>query len=278
MRVYVSVDIEGIAGVTGWQDCSEGRPGYPRAVEYMRGEALAAARGALAAGAEEVVIRDAHGSALNLPAAGWPPGCRLLSGWADRTGYDMVEGIDSTFDALVLVGYHGGAGAEGGILAHTMSSSIVREVRVAGLRANEAVIAALRAGACGVPTACCAGDAACVAEVQAWLPGIATVTTKAGLGFECGLHRRPEDVSAEIERVVGDALAAPVLPPPFHLDGPVDLEMSLTDRRAAEVAAMLPGCAFDHLSATVRTSCADGRAVATTIELWLRLALSTRVP
>ena len=132
MKIYVSVDIEGICAVNERAALMPGGHGYERACRLMKAEALAAVAGAQAAhkdsGAEDdlvITVRDAHGTGANLDAEGWPEPVRLITGWSDYTGYAMVEGLDLSYSAVVLVGYHGGAGAPHGVLAHTMSGRTI---------------------------------------------------------------------------------------------------------------------------------------------------------
>ncbi len=271
MRVYVSADIEGVAGVTVADDIFEGRPGYDRAASLLRGEVLAAVRGARDAGAREVIVRDAHGSAANLSAEGWPAGVRLLSGWADTDGYAMVQGIgsapDLAVDALVLVGYHAGSEHDRGNLAHTLSPEVIHRVEIDGRACNEAVLVALEAGEAGVPVVALSGDRWCVEEFAAWSPRTVAVVAKTGLGHEAALHRRPEDVRDAIYAAVQEGLALGV--EPLRLGAPAELRVRFAHRRQAQVAALVPGAERDGDTVAIRVE--DGRAAARMVELLLRL-------
>ena len=143
MRIYLSVDMEGLAGVAHPNQVTYGlandRTDYDRSRALMAGETVAAIEGALAAGADEVVVNDSHWQMRNLRAEDLPAGARLIVG--DKP-LSMTQGIgadgDGTFDGAAFVGYHAGAGNASGVIGHTYSSATVMELRVNGRRHNEA--------------------------------------------------------------------------------------------------------------------------------------------
>src|SRR5437016_11887453 len=108
MRVYISGDIEGITGIVSWSQC--GRPNkdhydWDFARRMYSHDINAAIRGARAAGATTVVVKDSHNTGKNLLIEDLEPGTELISGYG--AGLDgMMEGINSSFDAMMLVGYH----------------------------------------------------------------------------------------------------------------------------------------------------------------------------
>jgi D-amino peptidase len=174
MRVYISIDMEGVAGVATFDQVVRGGHGYPRAQELMTGEANAAIAGAFDGGATEVLINDSHGTMDNLIHAELDQRARIIFGSPKLDC--MAEGIDENHDVALFIGYHAAAGSEG-VMAHTYSSTFT-EVRVNGEPVSEADVNALQAAAVGVPVGLLTGDDQICAAIQKTLPGIETVTVK----------------------------------------------------------------------------------------------------
>lgn len=119
MKIFISSDIEGTSGACNWDEALE-TDHHKFLGPQMTKEVAAAASAALESGAEEVLVRDAHGGALNIDPAGLPRGARLLRGWAHDI-YCMMSGIDrDKYDAVLFTGYHAGAKNPGNPLSHTM--------------------------------------------------------------------------------------------------------------------------------------------------------------
>lgn len=236
MKIYISCDIEGVNGVIAGSQCGPSGDGYGNARLWMTEEANAAIRGASRAGAEEIVVKDSHGSGTNMLLDKLDGRAQLISGWG--MNHSMVEGLDETFDALVLVGYHAMAGTETGSLAHTMRGH-VHGVAINGQPIGEVGIAALYAGAHGVPLACACGDVALTDEVSALLPGTTTVSVKDSL-TRFGSQMLPIEQSRQaIEDGVFEALSQPVFPDPYH---PQPIEMGYTAHKpeAAHICSYIP--------------------------------------
>ena len=120
MKIYISADIEGITGTTNWDETEKKHPDYPEFRDQMTAEVAAACEGALAAGATEIMVKDAHDSARNIQAEKLPKGSLLWRGWSGHP-YFMVDGMDSTYDAVLMIGYHSRAGSHTNPLSHSMS-------------------------------------------------------------------------------------------------------------------------------------------------------------
>jgi D-amino peptidase len=207
MRVYLSVDMEGLAGVSHPAQTYFGRDGtdradYDRSRGLMAGETNAAIAGALAAGASEVVVNDSHWQMRNLRAEDLDPAARLIIG--DKP-YSMTEGI-GPFDAAAFIGYHAGAGHPSGVIGHTYSSLAIMEVRVDGVPHNEAGLNALRLAEHGVPVVLVAGDDALAGEVEQLLPWAERVVVKRALGAHVAESLSPERAQAAIRDGMGRAL------------------------------------------------------------------------
>lgn len=240
MKIFISADMEGVAGVVHWDQVDPGRPDYAWARRLMAAEVNAAVAGACAGGATDVVVNDAHYTMRNLPPEGVDRRARLISG--SFKPLSMVEGLqDGGFAAALFVGYHAAAGHPG-VLSHTYSSSTIQAIRLNGRPAGEVTINAAAAGTLGVPVAMVAGDAPAVIEARDLLgEGVEGVAVKEARGRYSALSLHPavarERISAAAARA---AQRAPVLrpwtPPP-----PYAFEVVFCDTGMAESALLLPG-------------------------------------
>jgi len=236
-RVFVSVDMEGVAGVASWDQTIRGGHGYPRAQELMTEEANAAIRGAFAGGADEVLVNDSHGTMDNLLHERLDQRARLIFG-APRASC-MVQGVRAGDALAVFVGYHAPAGEEG-VLAHTFSAHFT-ELRVNGAPMSEAEVNGLYCASLGVPVGVLVGDDRICGIARKAFPGVTTVEVKRSEGFSAtdGLHpvvarRRIEDAVAEAVARSDELEAAKV---PDRLSLEIDFAMPVD----AEIAATVPG-------------------------------------
>jgi D-amino peptidase len=166
LKVFISVDMEGITGVVNWEDVSRTGKDYDYFRRIMTEETNAAIEGALAAGATEIIVRDSHGSARNILPGLLNRNARLIRDWS-RGPKGMMEGIDESFDAALLIGYHASTANVRGVRAHTMSSANLTSIKVNGVEMPEAGISALIAGHFGVPVVMISGDDAIADEATA---------------------------------------------------------------------------------------------------------------
>jgi D-amino peptidase len=180
MKVFISSDIEGTAGITAWDEAKKGNPEYEEFREYMTDELVAACEGARAAGATEVVVKDAHSTARNLILSKLPDYVRIIRGWSGHPDM-MMFGIDSSFAAALYIGYHNKAGTDTNPLAHTLTGTVSR-LLINGEVASEFTINALCAVRYGVPSVFLAGDAGMCAEAKGLVAEISTVATSDGFG------------------------------------------------------------------------------------------------
>jgi D-amino peptidase len=180
MKIFISADIEGIAGITDWKEAKPGSSEYRPYQERMTAEVNAACLGALAAGAKEIWVRDAHWFARNLLHERLPREVRLVRGWS-RHPYMMVQELDGSFDAAAFVGYHSMGGSGANPLAHTLTSSF-QSVRINGKPVAEFHLYAGAAALEGVPAIFASGDQRLCEEVKAFEPHIETVATSYGHG------------------------------------------------------------------------------------------------
>ena len=174
-RVYISVDMEGISGISGDDQLSAGGAEYGRSRKLMAEDANAAIRGAFAGGATDVLVNDSHGGQRNLLPEDLDPRARLICHSFKRHG--MMEGLDDSFSAVVFVGYHTRAGAPRGLFAHT-GSGVVADLQINGRSVGEGGMNAALAAWHGVPVVAVSGDDAAVTEVLESAPGARGVVVK----------------------------------------------------------------------------------------------------
>lgn len=180
LKVFISVDMEGLAGVVTGNDVGGATGDYQYFRKIMAEEANAAIAGAMRAGATEVVVRDSHGAKQNILPGDLDPRARLLRG-ASTGPKNMMEGIDSTFAAVVFIGYHAKAGTPNAILAHTSNGNVV-DFSVNGVSLPEGGYNALVAGLYGVPVVFVAGDQAVVRQIRTLLGNVDGVAVKEEIG------------------------------------------------------------------------------------------------
>ena len=238
LKVFISVDMEGITGVVNVDDARRGGKDYDYFRQTMTREANAAIEGALAAGATDIVVRDSHGSALNLLPEMLNRNSRLLRDWSQGP-LVMMEGIDETFDAAVYIGYHARAGTADGVLDHT-SSGDVTDVSINGLQMPETGYNALMAGHFGVPVVFVAGDQAVVDQARELLGNIETVAVKEGIGA-AALNLHPEVAREQIRAGVEKALRNLDDYEPYRLRAPYTLVLTLKTEQNIYRGALYPG-------------------------------------
>ncbi|WP_069998141.1 M55 family metallopeptidase [Cellulosilyticum sp. I15G10I2] len=181
MRIYISADIEGVTGVSTWEETLKGNAEYDRCREQMTREVAAACEGALAAGADYIIVKDAHEDGKNLIHSMLPEQVKIISGWSNHP-YNMVEGLDESFDGVMLIGYHSGGSSNGSPLAHTLSINSIRNITINGKKADEFLIYAYAAHRLKVPVIMVTGDGELIRHVRAFDPAIKTVAVQEGFG------------------------------------------------------------------------------------------------
>ena len=237
MKLFVSVDLEGVCGVVDERDTARDGPAARRARDHLRADLDAVLEGCLAAGADEVVVCDAHDDGRNLDPAGLPRRVTLVSG-SPAPG-SMFEGLGSGCDAALFVGYHARAGTAGAVLEHTWDHRIY-EVRVGDLPVGEFGIAALLAGHFAVPAVYLSGDDKVVAEARALVAGIAATVVKTGIRREVAAWHAPEEARTRMRADVEAALRTPRKPAPLVWDG-APLRLTFTRVTYCDLAETCPG-------------------------------------
>jgi D-amino peptidase len=235
MRVYISVDLEGIACVTTTRSV-EGE--YAMARRWMTAEANAAIEVAFERGATEVVVADSHGSMLNLLPDELHEGAILVRG--SPRPLAMMEGLDERFDAALLIGYHAMAGAAKGVIAHTYTGPLYA-LRLNGILVGESGFNAAIAGHFGVPVALICGDDALESEARALLPWTERVVTKWAISPWAARNLTPKASQKRIREGAGRALDRLSEMQPYVLETPIRFEADFAAPAYLTIGADIPG-------------------------------------
>jgi D-amino peptidase len=238
LKVYISVDMEGIAGVVASHQTGPGGHEYGWARRLMTAEANAAIAAAFDAGATEVVVNDSHGPQTNLPPDEVDRRASLITGQPKPLG--MTQGLDSTFDAAIYIGYHAHGSEAQSVLGHTFSGAL-KHVRLNGQEVGEYGLNGMVAGHFGVPVVLISGDDKIAAEARAFFPGIEAVVVKQGIAMTAARTLHPQEARARIAAGVKAALGRRASMRPVRLPTPITLEIELATMAYADAAANVPG-------------------------------------
>lgn len=240
MKIFMSVDIEGINGICSWDETEHDSPRYAEFQKELQKEVNAACRGALKAGATEIVIKDAHDSARNLNCLDLPKEARLLRGWVGSP-CSMMAGLDETYDAVMFVGYHSPSRSNQNSLSHTMNTTRVFEVKINGIQTSEFYINSLFASYLNVPVAFLSGDKHLTEIVKEQNENIETVVSKEGVhGGVISPH--PEITWGEIEEGAYKALKKDLSQNLVPLPKKFKIEIQYKKHNDAYNASFFPGC------------------------------------
>lgn len=238
LRIFISVDMEGIGGIgTGQMTNSGGGKDYALGRELMTEEVNAVVSEAFRAGASHVLVNDSHGDMQNLLHTRLDPRVEYIQGNTKPLG--MVQGLDDSYDAAVFLGYHARAGTEGGFLAHTGSGS-VKGLWINGIEVGEGGMNALFAGSLGVPVILAAGDSV-FAHQFAELTGARTVSTKTAIGAAVARLAHPDVVRRRLTEGLRDALASLASAQPFVTTTPVTVRARFASTTRADILQAVPG-------------------------------------
>lgn len=238
LKVFISVDMEGITGVVISDECSRTGDDYALFRKLMTLETNAAIEGALAAGATEIWVRDSHGSARNILPDLLHEKAVLLRGWSG--GFkSMMEGIDKSFDAVIFIGYHAKAGTPDAIIEHTMSGTVM-DSSVNGVSLPEAGWNALIAGYYNVPVVFAAGDTALCDQLKGMFGQIETVSVKTAIGASA-VNLHPKVAWMKIRKGVEKSLREVSQYKPYKLSAPYTLVLTLKREEMVYNGSFYPG-------------------------------------
>jgi D-amino peptidase len=238
MRIYLSVDLEGVNGIVHSSQTQPGEPGYERAVGLMHRETNAVIEGAMEAGATQVLVNDSHWDMRNLRPELLPGGTLLVSGW--QKPYSMVSQVDSKIDAVCFVGYHTKAGTARGVLSHTYRSQVYFDVKLNGQSIGETGLNAALAGWYGVPVALVTGDDAVCEEATQLLGPVACVPVKTAISRYSAACPPFEQTVTALRLKSADALKNRDGWRLFKPPSPSTLAITMLDPAMADGAELLP--------------------------------------
>jgi len=203
LKIYISADIEGITGVTHWDETMKSKGDYKEFAHQMTLEVKAACEGAIAAGADEIWVNDAHGSGRNIDHTVLPKNTRLIRGWSGHIFF-MAQELDESFDAALFIGYHSAGGSDTNPLAHSMSTEI-DYIKLNGEHATEFLVHAYIANYLKVPVVFVSGDLGLCDSVKGINSNIVTIPVKEGVG-DSTVNIHPELALDLIKSGVQDSL------------------------------------------------------------------------
>lgn len=237
LKIYISADMEGLAGAVTSEQLGPSGFEYGQFREFMTAEVNAAIEAAREAGATEILVSDSHGNGQNLLLDKLPADVQVVRSWPRPLG--MMEGIDDTFDGAIFIGYHTSTTNSEGVRAHTLSSANLTALKLNGIAMPEAGLNAAIAGHFGVPVIMISGDNAIVDEAHGLLGNIEGAVVKQALSFHSAKTLVPEAARDLIRQKVGVAMERLDEFATYHLETPVELEVSFKHYQPAQLLAYL---------------------------------------
>ncbi|MBN1225007.1 MAG: M55 family metallopeptidase [Candidatus Aminicenantes bacterium] len=238
LKVFISVDMEGVCGVIHWEEVTRSGKDYDLFRKLMTEETNAAIEGALEAGATKILVRDSHGSGRNILPDLLNEKAELIRDWSGGP-LDMMEGIDKSFDAVIFVGYHARANTPDATLDHTMSGSLY-DVVLNGQKMPEAGINAFIAGNFGVPVVLVAGDLAICNQAKELFGDVVIAPVKEGIGNAAKMLH-PNKARELIKEKTIEALKRVKSFKPFTFTPPYVMEVTYKDEKRANEVSWIPG-------------------------------------
>lgn len=248
MRILISADMEGITGVTTWDQVTPGHPEYARFRRLMTGDVNAAVRGALSGGAAEVIVSDGHWNGSNILVEELDPRASVSSG--APSPLSMMQGIDRDINGVIFVGYHARQGSYPAVLDHTWSDTCVAGVWLNGSPAGEYTLNAALAGHYGVPVLMASGDQTACAQMIEQLGALETAVVKQATGRFSALCLPPAATSPLIERGAQQAVQRLIqkrIPTPYRVNTPVNIAVELVSSDMADRAMLMSEVAREGL-------------------------------
>jgi D-amino peptidase len=273
--VFVSVDMEGVAGVTTTRQVTRGTDDYPTARDLMIQEANAAVAGAYDAGATRVVVSDSHSDMGNLIPDRLDDRAELIIG-TPKLPWSMMTGIAPDFACALFIGYHAGGGVGSAVMDHTYTGSFF-DVRINAEPWNETHLNAALAGTYGVPVGLITGDDRCCEQAAERLPWVRTVAVKQGVARHVASNLSPPIARERIRSAAADAVRSVGALEVFRPDPPFGLEVDLVSTAMTDVAALTPGTTRVG-ARTIRFEHDDFREVMRALLTWMWLVRGLAPP
>ena len=248
MKIFICADMEGITTTTTWEETIPSHASYGLHARQMTEEVIACIQGAKNAGATEIVVKDAHGPAVNIDPTRMPSGVTLLRDWSGHP-YVMVEGIDKTFDAAMFVGHHSAAGRGGNPMSHTYSLRC-NYLKINGIIASEFLVYSYACALEGVPTVFLSGDKMLCEDSENLHPKLVTCDVKDGIGAMT-INYSTEDTLKKIKELSEKALKQDLANALIKLPNWFEAEFCFKDHAHAEKVSYFPGAARKNDSTVI---------------------------
>jgi len=241
MKILIAADMEGITGVTTWGQVTPGHVEYARFCKLMTQDVNAAIRGAIEAGADEIIVADGHWNGSNILIEELDPRARLNAG--SPSPFSMMQGIDETVDGVFFVGYHACNGTVNAVLDHTWPSKIIANLWLNEILTGEYGLNAALAGYFGVPVIMASGDQSACGQITSLLCDMQVAIVKQATGRFAAECLTPQ-VSQEMIYMSAMRAAARLEngngPDPFLLDSPVRVTVEFFTSDLADKANKIP--------------------------------------
>lgn len=237
LRVFISVDMEGISGIGTPKMVSGSGKDYATGRQLTTADVNTVVDAIFEHGPAEILVNDSHGDMQNVLHTELDERVQYIQGHIKPLG--MVEGLDESFDAVILLGHHARAGTEGGFIAHTGSGS-VKGLWLNGVEVGEAGLNAYYAGALGVPVILAQGDST-FAEQISQLFDVHTVVTKYAIGSSVARLVHPEVARARLRTTTLEALADLSSATPIPVQVPMTVRMRFASTTRADILQAIPG-------------------------------------
>ena len=238
LKVFMSVDMEGISGIVDGSETGRDKAEYERGRKLMVGDVNAAIEGVLSVGDAKIVVSDAHGGMRNIKPEDLNEAAVLVRG--SPKPLTQMAGIAERFDAVVFIGYHSKKGTKLGILSHTISGGVIDSVTINGMEVGETAINAAIAGYHGVPLVFVAGDLAVTKEAKEVNPEIVTVAVKEAVSRRAAKCLNPKVAGELIRKGVSEALQKRGAIEPFVFEPPVEIVAKYVNALMADAVAFMP--------------------------------------
>ena len=239
MKIYISSDMEGTAGVVDWNQCVAGNADYPYYRGLLQNEINASIEGAMAAGATEFLLNDSHSAMQNLYPDRLAGNARYLSG--KHKPLYMMQGLDSSYDAIFFISYHGSMSSESSVLSHTYNPRAISEIKINGQIASEAGLNCLVAQHYGVPVVLVSGDETTEIETQAWSPDVRAAVVKKSVSRFAADNMHPTEACELIKAKAEEAIKSLASFKAPKIELPATIEITFHNGDFAEQATWIPG-------------------------------------
>lgn len=257
-KIYITVDMEGIGPAVSQVQTRPGDSEYEKARKWLTSEVNSCIEGCFEAGAGEIVVADSHWNAQNILPDELNENVYLIRGFPRPMM--LMEGIDSTFDGVMILGAHAKEGTAGAVISHTVWGTKFFDIRLNGISVSETLLNAIIAGEYNVPVIFVAGDQFITEEAKKFLGNVEIVVTKESIGWLSAKTRHPKKVYEEIKEKCKNAVLKINSFKPYKISTPIKMEIVFKNTYDAEALSFIPG--FKRIDGhTVLFQAKDGKEV-----------------